>query len=514
MEDQNNSNFNQTAKPKAQELGQSVTGQPAPPWVTQTAAMPPEQVVPQETLVGDGLEQLATPPTVKKSPFAFIVPLLLFVLLGLGIFFLITRIFLPLLNKNKQEREMAGQAGGNDEKTKLNWWGLWEAESIIQPLILDYQKDHPQVEIVYQQQSYKDYRERLQSALAKGEGPDIFRLHHSWLPMLKKDLAPAPENIAQNIGLKDNFYPLVSQTLQSGSQTLAVPLGFDALILFYNPRVLKEAGKNVPSNWREVQEIAVDLCISGAEDKKCAPGEKILFSGAALGTTNNIEHFADILGLMMLQNGVDLKNPTGDLAEDALTFYTFFSQKERVWDSSLPPATYAFAQEKVAMIFAPSWRAHDIRQINPHLEFRAAAMPQLDPQKPIAWGTFWVEGVSANSPQSTAAWEFLQYLSSKDTLVKFYNQAGQVRKFGEPYPRVDLASQLEDDPIVGAVIKQANFAQSWYLVSQTYDNGINDKMIKYFENAVNAVLAGESVSSSLATAAQGVTQVLDQYGVK
>ena len=494
----------------------SVTGQPPPPWVTQpTAPAATEaQAVSFSPTAPVQPEEPATQPVVKKSPFGVIVPLLIFVLLGLGIFLLVTKVFLPLINKTSQEAPGDGQTTDNGEKITLTWWGLWEAETIVKPLIEDYQKDHPQTEIVYQQQSYKDYRERLQSALAKNEGPDIFRLHQSWLPMLKKDLAPAPENVAQNIDLKANFYPIVSQTLQSGAQTLAVPLGFDSLILFYNYQVLKEASKTVPSNWREVQEIAVDLCISEAADKKCAPGEKILFAGAALGTTSNIEHFADILGLMMLQNGVDLKNPTGDLAEDALIFYTFFSQKEAVWDDSLPPSVYAFAQEKVAMIFAPSWRAHEIKQINPQLEFKTAPMPQLDPQKPIAWATFWAEGVSANSVNSGAAWEFLQYLSSKETLVKFYNQASQTRSFGEPYPRIDLASQLEDDPIAGAVIKQANFGQSWYLCSQTYDNGINDKMIKYFADAVNAVLAGEGVTASLATAAQGVSQVLNQYGVK
>ncbi len=254
----------------------SVTGQPPPPWVTQpTAPAATEaQAVSFSPTAPVQPEEPATQPVVKKSPFGVIVPLLIFVLLGLGIFLLVTKVFLPLINKTSQEAPGDGQTTDNGEKITLTWWGLWEAETIVKPLIEDYQKDHPQTEIVYQQQSYKDYRERLQSALAKNEGPDIFRLHQSWLPMLKKDLAPAPENVAQNIDLKANFYPIVSQTLQSGAQTLAVPLGFDSLILFYNYQVLKEASKTVPSNWREVQEIAVDLCISEAADKKCAPGEK------------------------------------------------------------------------------------------------------------------------------------------------------------------------------------------------------------------------------------------------
>ncbi|HUV46698.1 MAG TPA: extracellular solute-binding protein, partial [Candidatus Bathyarchaeia archaeon] len=173
----------------------------------------------------------------------------------------------------------------------------------------------------------------------------------------------------------------------------------------------------------------------------------------------------------------------------------------------------AFATEKVAMIFAPSWRIHEILQINPDLQFKTAPVPQIS-EKQIAWSSFWVEGVSNKSQNIKAAWEFLDYFSSKDTLVKFYNQATQLRKFGEPYPRLDMASQLEDDPYVGAFVKQGQWAKNWYLCSYTHDNGINDKIIKYFEDAVNKVLKGEGVASALEPAAQGVAQVLNQYGVK
>ncbi len=93
-------------------------------------------------------------------------------------------------------------------------------------------------------------------------------------------------------------------------------------------------------------------------------------------------------------------------------------------------------------------------------------------------------------------------------MQKLYQTQSQLRDFGEPYSRVKMADQVASDPLVAPFIQQAPKAKSWYLCSRTWDNGINDTMIKYFEEAVNS---GDT--EALATAAQGVGQTLAQYGL-
>jgi len=39
-------------------------------------------------------------------------------------------------------------------------------------------------------------------------------------------------------------------------------------------------------------------------------------------------------------------------------------------------------------------------------------------------------------------------------------------------------------------------------------------MIKYFEDAVNKMLKGESAAKALETTSQGVAQILNQYGIR
>ena len=181
-----------------------------------------------------------------------------------------------------------------------------------------------------------------------------------------------------------------------------------------------------------------------------------------------------------------------------------------MWDETLPNSTYAFATEKVAMMIAPSWRAFEVKSINPNIQFAIAPVPQL-PGTSIAWASYWAEGVAKISKQQDVAWKFLKYLSSKDVLLKMHEAAAikTPRLFGEIYPRVDMAANMASDPYIGAFLSDAPKATSWWMASRTFDNGLNDKIIKYYEDAINAVNLGTSTpDEALKTTQQGVQQVL------
>lgn len=450
--------------------------------------MTPPPITPEPPIVASPLS--GEPPA--SNPLKKILPLLggliFVVILGLLIF----KIVLPKVQKPKE--------------VTLNYWGLWETENIMSGILADWQKIHPNIKISYSRQSPKEYRERLQSALARNEGPDIFRFHISWVPMLKSELAPVPPEVLTSSQLESGFYPVAKENLKVGTGFLGLPLEVDTLALFVNNQIFKAAGKNPPASWDELRKLAVQLTTKNSEGK-------IQTAGVALGTTNNVEHWSDILGLMMLQNGADPGNPSGQLAEDALTFYTIFNTTDRVWDETMPNSTLAFATGKVAMYLGFSWDVFEIKNLNPKLDFQIVPVPQL-PGTDLTWASFWVEGVAKKSKNSAAAWEFMKFLSSPQTMEKLYAAESQIRLFGEPYSRVEMASMLTGNQWVAPFLNQASKAKTWYLCSRTFDNGINDRMIKYFEDAVNAVNLGKTAKEALVTTSQGVSQLLSQYGVK
>lgn len=402
---------------------------------------------------------------------------------------------------------------GPSKSSEIVWWGLWEENNIVTNVISDFESKNPGVKIKYVKQSKEDYRERLTNALAKGTGPDIFRFHNTWAPMFKSELDKVPANIYSASDFTSTFYPIAPSDLTVGANLVGIPLEYDGLSLFINEEIFEKSGKNVPKTWNELRQTARELTV---KDEKGS----IIQSGVALGRTENVDHWPEILALMMLQNGVDLTKPTGKLAEDALDFYTIFSKDDGVWDATQPSSTVAFAGGKLAMYFGPSWRSFELRNQNPNLRFRTVSVPQLpktEANEPdVNYASYWAEGVWARSKNKTKSWEFLKYLSSREVLEKLYNQSSKTRMFGEPYSRQDMESLLKDHPIIGSTIEGAKTAQTWFLQSKTWDGptGINSQINKYFEDAINLVNSGKESKVALEPVASGVIQVLSQYGIK
>lgn len=474
-------------------MGEDIYNSPNP-------SLPPQNIINPQVPANPVMPEVGTTFTPPPLPKKF--PKIIFLLGGivLGVI-IIALLFNLILGKTK--------IGG---ETTLTWWGLWEDENVVGPLITEYEAAHPKVKITYVKQSQQDYRERLTNALAKGSGPDIFRFHNTWVPMFKSDLDLLPSSVMSVGEYAQTFYPIASTDLSYREGIVGIPLEYDALVLYINEDIFAKAGKSVPTTWDDLRETALALTIK--DDQGI-----ISQAGVALGRTENVDHWQEILGLMMLQNGVKMGQPTGKLAEDALTFFTNFSKNDGVWDASLPPSTTFFASGKLAMYLAPSWRAFEIKGQNPDLKFKTVAVPQLaktEAKEPdVTYATYWAEGVWTRSQNKEAAWDFLKFLSSKTSLEKMYQTASRQRLFGEPYPRTDQTDLLKADPVLGSLVLQAPYAQSWYLVSRTFDGptGLNSQINKYFEDAVNGVNDRTPVKTALETVAAGVTQVLAQYGI-
>ncbi len=399
---------------------------------------------------------------------------------------------------------------GGLTQTTLTYWGLWEPESVYQTVIADYQQKHPNVKIVYQKQSPIQYRERLTSALAQGTGPDIFRFHNSWLPMFLSDLSPVPASVYDPATFRQTFYPAAQKDLLAGGQYYGIPLEIDTLAMYVNQNLFTQSGVKVPSSWpAEFSQAASAITVVN--------NGRIVRSGAALGNAGNVTHWQDILALMMLQNGVDLTEPTGTLAEDALNYYAGFTGgNQNTWDDTQDESKLAFAKGNLAVYFGYSWDYFDINELakGNALDMKVFPVPQL-PGTTVNYASYWVEGVSKHSKNQATAWDFLKFISSKEELAKLYQAEANLRGFGEPYGRMDMADLLKNDPVVSVFINQAPTAQGWYLDSLTWDGdtGLNSRVGNYFAAAINDVHKGTDVKSALTTASSGVRQVLATYNV-
>lgn len=397
----------------------------------------------------------------------------------------------------------------SQEKVNLTYWGVWEDSNVLQSLITEYQSKHKNVSITYTKMSPQDYREKLIARTKNGNGPDLFRFHNTWVPEMREIMAVAPSTVITPGEFKKTFYPIHSSDLIIADQIYGIPLYIDGLVLFYNDDLFKKAGmSSAPVSWEDVLDATAKLTVKN-------PAGQIVTSGIALGTASNIDHFSDIFGLFLLQNGGDITQLSKNEAAGALESYRRFAEADAAsWDEQMPNSVQAFAQAKVAMIIAPSWEAMTIKSINPDLSFKVVPVPVIPGSRPVSVATYWVEGVSRYSKQQIEAWKFLRFLTEKSSQEKLFEQQSKVRLFGGAYARKELGSLLSSHPYLGPVVKQAQTdggLRTVPSIDRTYDNGLNDAVAGYIRNAINETIQGVSYEQALATADQGVTQVLTNF---
>ncbi|HOX96368.1 MAG TPA: sugar ABC transporter substrate-binding protein [Candidatus Woesebacteria bacterium] len=439
-------------------------------------------------------------PKTKSSFPKIIIPVLIGALVIAGIVFGLSKIF---------SGQSSTKSASTTQTVTLTYYGLWESSAVMKPVIDEFEKENPTIKISYQLQSSQDYQDRVKTALESQNSPDIVRLHSTWLPLLAKDLFPAPTNSVSATEISTNFYPVVAKTLVSGTSVYGVPMTMEGLALYINTSMFQQKSLDFPKTWPDVLNAARML-------KEVDPQTgKITRAGIALGNTANVEHWSDIVSLMLLQAGVKLTDPKGPEVTSTLQYYVDFVNKNHVWDDTLPPSVTAFANEKVAMVIAPSYRAIDIKTINPSLSWQTVSVPQLPDSDTVNWATYWFEGVSKNSKHPQEAWKFLSFLASAKAQQLLFDSATTDREFPQPPANKAVASIAQKNSIVAPYILSMDTARTFYTAGSTHDSktALNSRLIKYLEDAVNAFVQNQNTTQSTETLSNGFNQVLSSYGL-
>lgn len=397
------------------------------------------------------------------------------------------------------------------EKITLSYWGLWEDAAVFAPIIADFHRTHPNITIKYEKQDIKTqgkYVDRIRTRINNGLGPDLYRFHNSWLIQLNGFLLPLPSDVLSATELDTKYFNVVKRDLKKDGAYYGIPLSIDTLCLFINNAIFQAAGAQPPRIWNDFFNTALHLTV------KEEATNKIITAGAALGTYDNVAHAADIISLIMVQNGADLKNlsgPTRKNVEAALTYYTLFNKDEnRVWDDTLDNSKLAFAKGNLAMYFGYSWDILEIKAINPNLDFQVVSVPQLPGGKADTIASYWADGVSSKTKHPKEAFEFLKFLASRSSLEKIYAAQVNLRRFGSPYPRRDMTPLLKSTPLIYSFVKQADTSVSTLFSSDTYDANLDDSLNGYLANAVRSIIGNTaSVESAVDTLANSVNQSLN-----
>lgn len=405
----------------------------------------------------------------------------------------------------------AGCGGGSAPATRpitLTMWDPFMDSQSLQPLIDGYRKQYPNVTIVYTKKDINTYSQDLLNALASGTGPDIFSINNAWLPQYLDKATPSPVSIFTYRDFKDAFVDSVVNDFTNNNQIYGVAMSVDSLGLYYNKDLLGSASiATPPKTWSE---LSADVQKLKLQDSK----GYFIRSGAALGTNANVNRGVDILYLLMLQQGVVPYNDQGQVTFNqsvqqggnfsnpgltGLSYYTSFANPANPnynWNAQSDYSIDAFANDRAAFLYSYSYTRQTILQKAPNLNFDVAAVPQPSLDKPLVnFSNYWGQVVSKQSKNWAQAWNFLKFLTSKDSLDKYYAQNKA------PSSRRDLIELQIPDPDIGVFANANLTAKSFYRPDQA-------KIDNIFGNSIdNVILRGLSPQDALDQAAQQASAI-------
>ncbi|HAI73991.1 MAG TPA: hypothetical protein DCS28_03600 [Candidatus Moranbacteria bacterium] len=384
-------------------------------------------------------------------------------------------------------------------RVDLEVWGVLDDSDAYAEIFKNYRDINPNVgNIIYKKQRIETYKKDLVDALASGKGPDIFLIHNTWLAEFSNKISAAPKEILTEQKFRKDFADVCANDFIADGAIYAVPLSVDSLALYYNKDLFNAAGITAPpKTWEEFVILAEKLT-------KINNQGGITQSGAALGTAYNINRSTDILNLLMLQNGVQMRDERGQIdfgrdgnAVKALDFYTQFAKAGSSSYSWNPVTHYsidAFSEGSLAMMLNYSWQMDVIKSKAPKLNFTVAEIPQVFPGAPVNYANYWAFAVANNktieadpknktTPVSndiriTEAWKLLTYLTTKAEMPIVapasstmavnkpidlnFDPAGKYLEITkQPAARKDLIEKQKNDVDLNIFAKGNLTAKSW-----------------------------------------------------
>lgn len=328
---------------------------------------------------------------------------------------------------------------------------IWDKNQapVMQQIVTRFEKSHPTIHVEIQVTPYTDYWTKLETAATGGSAPDLFWMNGPNFVKYASNgiLMPLDDQIrSDNVNLGNYPSSLVTLYTLNGKH-YALPKDFDTVGLWYNKSLFDAAGVKYPDaswDWNTLQQAASKLTNSS----------KGVWGIAAQLTDQ--EGFYNTI----FQNGGYVvsadKKSSGFNTPQAIGGIQFWLDMLKNHSSpTLAQMTDTaplalFESGKVAMLYAGSWDAIEFSQ-NQYTKDKVdvAVLPKGVKRATVIHGLGNV--IYANTRYPKEAWEFLQFLGSKDaaqleaqtgTVIPAYN--GTQDSWVKSYPNLHAQALLDE----------------------------------------------------------------------
>ncbi|MEU8623081.1 extracellular solute-binding protein [Streptomyces sp. NPDC048623] len=153
--------------------------------------------------------------------------------------------------------------GSGELSGTVTWWDtstVGSEDKVFKKLAEDFTKKHPKVTIKYVNVPFGDAQNKFKNAAQSGTGaPDVIRSEVAWTADFANLGYLAPLDGTPALKDQDDFLKQAAASTKYDGKTYAVPQVIDSMGIFYNKKIFKDAGVEVPKSVDELKSVATKI---------------------------------------------------------------------------------------------------------------------------------------------------------------------------------------------------------------------------------------------------------------
>lgn len=354
-------------------------------------------------------------------------------------------------DKETGNTSKAGSSTG--KKTELTFWGDWggEGQKQFETMVDAFNKSQDKIHVKYVLQ--QDMITKFLTSATNGGTPDVL-FWDRWRTSLyapKNVLHPVDEYLTRDGISEDDFYSESLRELSYDDKLYGLPLTVDARALFYNKKLLAEAGLQPPTTWDELEAAATKLTKWN--------GNKLETAGFSMGDLGLFNMYLQQAGgTMLTEDGKT--NFNNEQGKQVLEFWDRLMNKDKVYkvgfELGLGEGQDAFVTGKVAMLYSGPWMLSTYNKYGKDLDYGIVPPPAgPNGDKGSVMGGFGLV-IPEGSKHKEEAWEFIKWwTANKDNALLWaktsLNLPGYKPSMEDPF--------FKDDPKWRPFLETLEFAK-------------------------------------------------------
>ncbi|MDT0319063.1 sugar ABC transporter substrate-binding protein [Streptomyces millisiae] len=396
------------------------------------------------------------------------------------------------------------EGDGSGEGTTIELWIMEGTNPDAEPYVADLQAafaEQTGATLDVQFIQWADAHDRITTAMAGGELPDVAEIGTTWAPEF--GAAGALTDLAGSIeesGLADDLVPALSEAATVDGAVYGMPWYAGTRSLMYRADVFAEHDLQPPTTWEELREVALQL-------KELEP-DMIPFPVIG-GGEYSVDAFIWGAGGQIAEQGSDgqwastINSPE---AVEGIEFYTSLATEDEL--SVAAASTWletdqleSFQNGEAAMVINGNWTVNTLLEADASWADRIGVVPipgQTGGFSPSFVGGSLLGDFSSDEPE--LAWQLIELMSTGE----FASQWAESSGYFPGQQSLLEAVQQEDDPLVAPFARQMAEAGASVPVTEQYGAIQGEQVIPQM---LQSILSGDK---SVQQAADDAAAAMDQ----